>query len=58
MLINGTDVVDSRGKTLPLEKAWGLAIEVSGENNYFRDWLEYGDELMAEVMEGVSVGFT
>jgi len=58
MLINGVEVVDSKGKSLPVEKAWGLAVEVSGDKIYFRDWLGYGDELMAEVMEGVSAGFT
>lgn len=56
MVINGTNVADSNGKKLPIDKAWGLGVEISGEKVYFRDPLEYGDAVMAEFMQAISAG--
>lgn len=43
-LLSGQDQVDSKGRRVSADKAWGLTVEVNGSKKYFRDQVEFGDE--------------
>ncbi|ORY06910.1 hypothetical protein BCR34DRAFT_543058 [Clohesyomyces aquaticus] len=54
-LIDGGDLEDSKGKKVPEDMAWGLAVEINGNNMYFRDGVEYSDENMEAMMKFTSM---
>ena len=51
MLVNGGDGKDSKGVEKRGAQATGLAVEINGENHYFREQHEYCDDKMRRVME-------
>lgn len=51
----GVDLTDSTGKTVPAGRDYGLAVEINGQNYYFRDQLPWCDDAMRQVMEATSV---
>jgi NAD(P)-dependent dehydrogenase (short-subunit alcohol dehydrogenase family) len=55
MLVNGGDLQDSKGRKVPAGKDFGLTVEITGENHYFRDQPEYCDEKMASLMVATSM---
>ena len=55
MLVEGGAMVDAKGVRVPAEQAWGRAVEVNGQNYYFRDMPEYCDDQMRQVMEATDV---
>lgn len=54
-LVEGGEIVDSKGTTVPPEKAYGQAILVTGKNVYIHPETEYPDEVMANTMEATKV---
>ena len=55
MLIDGGAMEDSKGNKVAAGKDWMLAVEVNGNNHYFRDMPEYSDKMMEEVMRRTDV---
>ena len=55
MLVEGGDMTDAWGRKVPAGKDYGLAVEISGKNFYFRDQPEYCDDSMRHVMEATSM---
>ncbi|KAI1865387.1 uncharacterized protein JN550_008435 [Neoarthrinium moseri] len=51
MLIEGGDMEDSWGKKVPASANYGLAVEIYRGEIYFRDQVDYCDEVMKEMME-------
>lgn len=51
----GVDLVDSNGVKVPAGRDYGLAVEINGENHYFREVLPWCDDAMRQVMEATSV---
>ncbi|KAF2465276.1 NAD(P)-binding protein [Lindgomyces ingoldianus] len=54
-LIDGGSLQDGKGKTVQEEKAWGLTVEINGENMYFTDHVPYCDENMEAMMKYTSM---
>lgn len=54
MCIDGGDMVDSKGIKVPADRAYGLTIELNGQNFYFREQPEYCDDNMRRCMEATS----
>jgi len=55
MLIDGGAMEDSKGNKVAAGKDWMLAVEVNGNNHYFRDMPEYSDKMMEDVMKRTDV---
>ncbi|KAF4975568.1 hypothetical protein FZEAL_7657 [Fusarium zealandicum] len=55
MLVQGGEMTDTRGRTVREGDDWGLAVEVNGENVYFRDQIEFCDEAMRVVIGSTSM---
>lgn len=51
----GRGLTDTPGRHLPLEKLYGVAVEISDSGFYFRDQHAFCDEGMREVMEATVV---
>ena len=49
-LVDGSNLVDSKGVRVPSEMAYGLAVEISMHNFYIRSQPEYCDDAMARIM--------
>ena len=54
-LVDGGDLEDSTGKKYAEKDAWGLTVEVNGDNMYFRDGTSYCDENMEGMMKFTSM---
>ncbi|KAF2748395.1 NAD(P)-binding protein [Sporormia fimetaria CBS 119925] len=50
MLVDGGDMQDAAGKKVPAEDAWGLCVEVIGDEVYFREGMKYSCEKMEKMM--------
>ena len=55
LLVEGGEMVDSKGVHIPADKLWGRAVEINGRNHYFRDMPEYCDDQMRQVMVATDV---
>lgn len=55
MLEKGGELRDSKGRVVQSGKDYGLAVEINGQNHYFRDQLPWCDDAMRQVMEATSV---
>jgi NAD(P)-dependent dehydrogenase (short-subunit alcohol dehydrogenase family) len=55
VLVDGGAMEDAFGTKLPAEKAHGLAVEINGNNYYFRDQVPFCDKQMEAVMEKTSM---
>lgn len=51
----GVELTDSKGVKVPAGRDYGLAVEICGENHYFREVLPWCDDAMRQVMEATSV---
>ena len=49
-LVDGNDMVDAKGTKVPADQLYGRAVELSGENIYFRSQPDYCDDAMRKVM--------
>lgn len=49
-LVDGGEIVDSKGTRVPAEEAYGQTLETSGPNFYLRDQPEWSDDIAKEVM--------
>ncbi|KAM5347001.1 hypothetical protein ACJ41O_010006 [Fusarium nematophilum] len=54
-LAGGGEMMDSWGRVVKEGENWGLAVEINGENVYFRDQVEFCDEAMRVVIEATSM---
>jgi NAD(P)-dependent dehydrogenase (short-subunit alcohol dehydrogenase family) len=54
-LVDGGDLEDSNGKKYAEKDAWGLTVEVNGDNMYFRDPIPAGDQNMEDMMKFTSM---
>lgn len=54
-LVDGGDLEDSTGKNYAEKDAWGLTVEVNGDNFYFRDGVTPCDENMEAMMRHTSM---
>lgn len=57
MLVQGGEVQDSKGRKIPAGKDFGLTVEITGDNHYFRDQPEYCDERMASLMVATTMEY-
>ncbi|RHZ56759.1 uncharacterized protein CDV56_103951 [Aspergillus thermomutatus] len=48
--VDGEEMVDSKGTRVPATGLHGCAVEITGENYYFRDQPEWADDAVKEVM--------
>ncbi|KAI9692006.1 MAG: hypothetical protein M1820_009624 [Bogoriella megaspora] len=55
LLIDGNELTDSDGNTIPAEKTYGQTVEVMKTNYYIRTIPEFCDAQMAELMRATSV---
>lgn len=55
MLVEGGKMTDGYGKTVEDGSNYGLAVEINGENFYFREQHEYCDENMKKVIQATSM---
>lgn len=55
MLVEGGRMTDAYGKTVEEGSNYGLAVEINGENFYFREQHGYCDENMKKVIEATSM---
>lgn len=54
-IVDGGDLEDSTGKKVKEGNAYGLTVEVNGDNFYFRDGLPFADRMMGEMMRYTSM---
>lgn len=54
-LVAGGEIVDSKGKRVSPEKAYGQALLVTGKNVYIQPETEYPDKVMENTMEATRV---
>lgn len=54
-LVAGGEIVDSKGKRVSPEKAYGQALLVTGKNVYIQPETEYPDKVMETTMEATRV---
>ncbi|KAF4460138.1 3-beta-hydroxysteroid dehydrogenase [Fusarium albosuccineum] len=54
-LIDGGDLTDANGKTIPRDKSYGLAVEIFGQNIFFRDQMEYSHDGLRQLCEAASL---
>lgn len=54
-LVDGGDIEDAKGKKVAKKDNWGLTIEVSGDNFYLREQIDWSDMQMKEMMEFTSM---
>jgi hypothetical protein len=54
-LVDGGDIEDAKGRKVQAQDNWGLAVEINGQNFYFRDGAEYCDENMETMMKSTSM---
>ena len=55
MLIDGKEMADSKGKKIAAGQGYGLALEINGQNFYFRDQPEWCDNNMKTMMLSTDV---
>lgn len=55
MLVDGGKMEDSKGVTVGADEAYGLAVEINGQNHYFRSQPDWCDDNMRAVMEATDV---
>ncbi|KAF2672349.1 NAD(P)-binding protein [Microthyrium microscopicum] len=55
MLIEGGDLVDTKGVKIPQGKDFGRAVEISQTNHYFREQVEYSDDVLRAMMAATDV---
>ncbi|XHG00515.1 hypothetical protein AWENTII_003960 [Aspergillus wentii] len=49
-MVDGEDMVDCTGIKIPASELYGRAVEVSGDNFYFREQQEWCDDKQKQVM--------
>lgn len=54
-LIDGNDMTDAKGTTVPGEKLYGQALEINLNNFYFRSQHDFCDAEMEKIMMATSV---
>ncbi|ETN41761.1 uncharacterized protein HMPREF1541_03698 [Cyphellophora europaea CBS 101466] len=54
-LIDGGDITDANGRTVPAAKLYGQAVEINLSNIYFRRQHEFSDKAMESIMMATSV---
>jgi NAD(P)-dependent dehydrogenase (short-subunit alcohol dehydrogenase family) len=54
-VVDGGDMQDSKGRKVGNDNAYGLTVEVSGDNFYFREPIAFGDEGMEAMMKFTSM---
>ncbi|KAF2013896.1 NAD(P)-binding protein [Aaosphaeria arxii CBS 175.79] len=55
LLVDGGDLEDSNGRKVAEEDAYGLTVEVNGDNIYFRDQAAFSDKNMEDMMKFTSM---
>lgn len=53
-LIQGGDMSDSKGKHVTQERNFGLAVEIVGNNVFFRDQMDFANGAVREICESAS----
>ncbi|KAF2265495.1 NAD(P)-binding protein [Lojkania enalia] len=54
-VVDGGDLEDSKGRRFAEKDAWGLTVEVNGENFYYREPYKFCDENMEAMMKFTSM---
>lgn len=52
LLVDGSEIVDSKGKKVSAGEVYGQTLETSGSNFYLREHLEHCDDIAKGVMVG------